>query len=63
MGVAAAVTASDRTAVVSRVRRLADDRVEVDVAEHSPSGLYDSVDRVLAQHGSRAVVHHRHLRS
>lgn len=51
----------DHTAIVSRVLRLADGRIEIDVAEHSPSGMYDPVDRRLADNGARAVVHYWHL--
>lgn len=53
----------DHTAIVSRVLRHADGTVDIDVAEHSPSGMFDSVDARLAQYGPRAVVHYWHLTS
>jgi hypothetical protein len=53
----------DHTAVVSRIIRRADGSVEIDVAEHSPSGLHDSVDTLIARHGGRGTVHYWHLRA
>ena len=53
----------DHTAIVSRIVRSAGGRIDIDVAEHSPSGLADSVDVLIAQHGGRGVIHYWHLRS
>jgi hypothetical protein len=53
----------DHTAVVTRTVALPSGRVEIDVAEHSPSGLHDSVDALVAAHGGRGVVHYWQLRS
>ena len=50
----------DHTAVVSRVDRTAGG-VDVRVAEHSPSGLHDSVAQRLAEHGAAARVYYWHL--
>jgi hypothetical protein len=46
----------DHTAVVSRV-----DGRTIDVAEHSPSGVEDSVDALIAAHGGHGVIHYWHL--
>lgn len=51
----------DHTAVVTRVQHEGG-RVVVQVAEHSPAGLHDSVDRLIAGHRGHGVVHYRHLR-
>ena len=50
----------DHTAVVSRVDRV-DGGVDVRVAEHSPSGLHDSVAGRLKEYGSAARVYYWHL--
>lgn len=46
----------DHTAVVSRV-----DGRTIEVAEHSPAGYDDSVDRLIAAHGGHGVIHYWHL--
>jgi len=51
----------DHTAVVTRVQHEGG-RVVVEVAEHSPAGLHDSVDTLIADHGGRGVIHYWHLR-
>lgn len=48
----------DHTAVVSRV---ADGGRTIEVAEHSPAGRADSVDRLLAEHGGHGVIQYWHL--
>jgi hypothetical protein len=52
----------DHTAVVTGVHHEGG-RTVVEVAEHSPAGLHDSVDRLIAAHGGRGVVHYWHLRA
>ena len=52
----------DHTAVVSRVVQRSG-RTEIEVAEHSPAGLHDSVDDLVAAHGGHGVVHYWHLLS
>ncbi|WP_375407022.1 amidase domain-containing protein [uncultured Amnibacterium sp.] len=50
----------DHTAVVSRVLQRSG-RTEIEVAEHSPAGLHDAVDDLIAAHGGHGVVHYWHL--
>lgn len=52
----------DHTAVVAGVHHEGG-RTVVEVAEHSPAGLHDSVDRLTADHGGRGVIHYWHLRA
>lgn len=51
----------DHTAVVTRVQHEGG-RIVIEVAEHSPAGLHDSVDALIARHGGRGVIHYWHLR-
>jgi hypothetical protein len=51
----------DHTGVVSRVERRADGSIEVDVAQHSPSGLHTSADALIAEHGGSGTITFWHL--
>lgn len=52
----------DHTAVVSAIVHQSG-KTEIEVAEHSPAGLHDAVDDLVAAHGGRGVVHYWHLLS
>jgi hypothetical protein len=51
----------DHTAVVSRIVDGGEHGRVIEVAEHSPSGLHDSVDALIAAHGGHGVIHYWHL--
>lgn len=50
----------DHTAIVSRVLPAEGGPPRIEVAEHSPSGLHDSVDARLAEHPGTARVYYWH---
>ena len=51
----------DHTAVVSRIVDGGPKGRIIEVAEHSPAGLHDSVDTLIAAHGGHGVIHYWHL--
>lgn len=51
----------DHTAVVSGIVHRGGAEPLIEVAEHSPAGLHDSVDALVAAHGGHGVIHYWHL--